>query len=156
MMRPILILLCTLATILTVPDAIAQDDAEAAITEQARRFSQAYMDGDIDTLVSIYTEDGVAAPGGRDFIRGHEALRALWTLPEGVTVTHHASTPVEITVTGDYAFDWGYYEGRSGTDEGQQDFRGKYLIVWHRGADGVWRMAHDMWNRMPVQEPASE
>lgn len=131
------------------PSTASGDSSDvAAILEQSRRFSAAYVAGDVDTLVSIYTEDGVAAPGGRDFVRGQEALRRLWTLPEGRVVTQHRATPSELHVDGDLAYDWGYYEGAAGPPDAQQPFSGKYLIVWRRGPDGVWRMAHDMWNRL--------
>ena len=126
--------------------------ARTAIEAQARRFSQAYMDGDIDTLVGIYTEDGIAAPGGRDFIQGRAALRQYWQLPEGRTVSHHKTTSEELIVSGDYAYDWGYYEGAAGPTGGEQrPFRGKYVIVWRRDADGVWRMLQDMWNSLPSE-----
>jgi ketosteroid isomerase-like protein len=107
------------------------------------------MAGDIDALVAVYTEDGIAAPGGRDFVRGHEALYDLWALPEGRVVTHHQATPVEIRVDGDHAYDWGYYEGSVQQEGETGDFRGKYLIVWQREADGTWRILHDMWNSLP-------
>lgn len=147
--------------LLLAPAALAQsadlvtsgdaDDVEA-ILEQSRAFSEAYIRGDIDALVNVYAEDGIAASGGRDFVRGHEALREFWALPEGRDVTHHAATPVELHVEGDLAYDWGYYEGAVTQDgEARPPFRGKYLIVWHRDADGVWRMAHDMWNSLPSE-----
>ncbi|HMB89302.1 MAG TPA: DUF4440 domain-containing protein [Rhodothermales bacterium] len=138
------------------PPVTEKPDTQAAVDSikaQALRFSQAYMDGDIETLVSIYAEDGVAAPGGRDFIRGRDALRQLWQLPEGREVTHHQSTPEEIIVEGKYAYDWGYYEGAAGPVDGEQrPFNGKYVIVWRQDDDGVWRMLQDMWNRMPDPE----
>ena len=115
-------------------------------------FSAAYMRGDIDALVAVYAEDGVAAPGGRDFVRGHAALRDFWALPEGRDVTHHTATPVELHVKGDLAYDWGYYEGAVMQDgEARPPFRGKYLIVWQREPDGRWRIAHDMWNSLPSE-----
>ncbi|HLT47760.1 MAG TPA: DUF4440 domain-containing protein [Rubricoccaceae bacterium] len=122
----------------------------AAILAQSRAFSEAYVRGDIEALVGIYAEDGVAAPGGTDFIRGAEALRRFWALPEGRVVTHHRASPVELHVRGDLAYDWGYYEGAATQDgEARPPFRGKYLIVWQRDAGGTWRMAHDMWNALP-------
>lgn len=147
--------------LLLVPAALAQsddpvtsgdtDDIEA-ILAQSRAFSEAYMQGDIDALVAVYAEDGVAAAGGRDFVRGREALRDFWALPEGRDVTHHAATPVELHVEGDMAYDWGYYEGAVTQDgEARPPFRGKYLIVWQRDDDGVWRIAHDMWNSLPSE-----
>lgn len=113
---------------------------------QSRRLSEAYVEGDIEELVSIYTEDGVAAPAGRDFVRGHEDLLALWRLGEGIKVIRHSATPVELVVDGDHAYDWGYYEGQvERNGELLDPFRGTYTIVWVRGDDGIWRIAVDMW-----------
>ena len=152
-----LILACTLALALAT-SALAQpvttgdpEDVEA-ILQQSRAFSAAYVRGDIDALVAIYADDGVAAAGGRDFVRGAEALRQFWALPEGRVVTRHAAEPVELHVEGDLAYDWGYYEGAVTQDgEARPPFRGKYLIVWQRDTDGRWRMAHDMWNALPSE-----
>lgn len=148
--------LLVLALLLVLPAAaqpkpvlVGEAEDIDAILAQSARLSQAYMDGDIEALVAVYAEDGVAGPGGGDFVRGHDALRALWALPEGRTITHHRATPLELHVLGDVAYDWGYYEGTAVQDgEARPPFRGKYLIVWRRGADGVWRMAHDMWSRV--------
>lgn len=120
-----------------------------AIFEQSRAFSAAYVRGDIDELVSIYAEDGIAAPGGRDFVRGHEALREFWQIAPGVDIQHHKMTPEELWIDGDLAYDWGYYEGTSQRGDAEpSSFRGKYLVVWQRDADGVWRLANDMWNSL--------
>ena len=129
----------------------SSEDIEAILV-QSRQLSEAYMAGDIDALVAVYTEDGIAAPGGRDFVRGHEALYDLWALPQGRVVTHHLATPVEIRVDGDHAYDWGYYEGSVQQEGEANDFRGKYLIVWQREVDGTWRIAHDMWNSLPAAD----
>lgn len=132
--------------------SLAQPEAAseiAAIAAQSARFSKAYVDGDLDTLVSIYTADGVAAPGGRDFIRGREALREFWRTREGVDVISHKAVPEEISVAGRLAYDWGRYSGATRVGSEIRPFGGKYLIVWERGGDGVWRMANDMWNSGP-------
>jgi len=129
-----------------------EEDIEA-ILDQSRALSQAYMAGDIEALVAVYAEDGIAAPDGSEFIRGHDALFELWSLPEGRVVTHHQATPVELKVHGDFAYDWGYYEGAVTQDgEARPPFRGKYLVVWQRDPDGVWRIVHDMWNSLPAED----
>ena len=129
-------------------------DAEAAIRLQSERFSQAYVNEDFDTLIGIYAADGMGAPSGRDFIRGREALRAYWTLPEGVDVTHHRATPERLVVDGRHAYDWGRYEGASGPVGAPRPFGGKYLITWVLDDDGVWRIANDMWNSVAPPSPA--
>ena len=126
----------------------ASTDA-AAIQIQSARFSQALVAGDIDTAVSIYAENGVAAPSGLDFIRGREALRTYWTPAPDSDLIRHAATPIAIVVDGGHAFDWGYYSGTTIMQGEERSFRGKYVIVWRREEDGVWRMVQDMWNSLP-------
>ena len=121
----------------------------AAIAAQSARFSRAYVDEDIETLVSIYAEDGVAGPSGRDFIRGREALRRYWAVPEGTDVVSHRAVPEEIVVDGRFAYDWGHYSGAMRRDGETRSFRGKYLIVWRKDEDGMWRMVQDMWSGIP-------
>lgn len=127
---------------------VAGDEADVtAIVAQARAFSAAYVAGDTEALVAIYAKDGIAAPGGRDFVRGREALRAFWQVRPGVAIREHRLLPEELWIDGDLAYDWGYFEGVSQREGAEPSaFGGKYLVVWQRGADGVWRMANDMWN----------
>lgn len=129
-----------------------ETEIKAAIAEQAKRFSQAYVEGDIDTLVDTYTEDGIAATGGRDFIQGQSALQQFWQLPPGRTILRHQSESLRLKVTGDTAYDWGYYSGQAAQDgEALPPFQGKYVIIWQQGEDGQWRMLMDMWNSMPSE-----
>lgn len=129
------------------PQASSTEADRAAIIAQSKAFSAAYAAEDVETMLQIYEPDGVAAPGGRDFVVGTDALRTIWTVPEGVDVIRHSATPVSLMIDGRYAYDQGYYEGANIRDGNEQAFSGKYLIVWHKGDDGIWRMAQDMWNR---------
>lgn len=128
----------------------AQDPGEVAQIEEAgRRFSAAYMAGDIQTMVSLYTPDAVIFPGNSEAIRGHEAIRRYWTLGPGQRVTLHRATPTEIRIDGSHAYDHGVYEiagENNGTAWGPS--HGKYVIVWRRTPQG-WRMHLDMWNSRP-------
>lgn len=137
------------ATTPNAADAPSVAEDRAAIGAQSRRLSDAYVRGDYEALVSIYAPDGVAIAGKRDAVRSRDALLRLWTLPPGRRVLRHAAVPVELTVDGDHAYEWGYYEGQTAQDGVPgQPFRGAYVIVWERGADGMWRMAVDMWNSL--------
>ncbi len=143
-----------LALLLVPPGAAAPSDPSAeieAIKAQSERFSKAYVEEDIDTLVFIYAEDGVAGPGGRNFIRGRDALRRYWQVAEGVDVIRHRAVPEEILVEGRFAYDWGHYSGATVSGGKTNEFRGKYLIVWRKDEDGVWRMAQDMWSGVPAE-----
>jgi ketosteroid isomerase-like protein len=123
-----------------------------SIEAQASEFSTAYVEGNIEGLVNLYTESGLVAPPGLGFLQGREQLTEYWDLPEGYIVTHHQTKSENIIVRGDLAYDWGFYQGSAGSQELSNSFSGKYLIVWERGADGAWRIAHDMWNDAPSEK----
>lgn len=118
------------------------------ILKQSSAFSAAYIAGDYDAMVAIYTKDGKIMPNGTPIIEGHENIRARWALPEGDQVTQHKSTPVEIRITGNTAYDFGYYEGETVKSNGErQTWKGKYVIIW-RKENNTWRMYVDIWNRV--------
>ena len=119
------------------------------IMKQAEFFSAAYVAGDYDKMVGVYTRDGKIMPPGAPIIEGHEAIRQRWVLPEGVHVTRHKSTPVEVILTGDdKAYDAGYYEGTTRRADGSLvNWKGKYVIIWKK-EDGQWKMLYDIWNRV--------
>jgi ketosteroid isomerase-like protein len=118
------------------------------ILNQSKAFSVAYMAGDYDAMVAIYTTDGKIMPNGTLIIEGHQNIRARWVLPEGDQVAQHKSTPVEIRITGNTAYDFGYYEGETVKSSGErQTWKGKYVIIW-RKENNTWRMYVDIWNRV--------
>ena len=140
------------------PRAVREsDDAEvrAELAAVADAFSRAYMAGDVDTIVSLYTEDAVLIPHGGTEVRGLDAIEAFWAPREGVTIAHHKITSAQVEVFGDVATDYGTYVAR-GSAGGQTwgPSHGNYLIVWKRGTDGQWRMQLDMWNGRPAPDDA--
>ena len=157
-LRPLLSTLCLLLLaacsvhVVRDPEGSARRAAEqdvAAITELGRQFSAAYMRGDVDAMVALYTTDAVIFPGNSEMIRGHDDIRRYWAGPPGRRVTLHRATPTEIRVEGDHAYDYGVFEiagEQAGTAWGPN--RGKYVIVWRREPAG-WRMHLDIWNTRP-------
>lgn len=133
----------------------AADEARALseIQATARLFSASYVAGDIDSLATFYTNDGVAASGNGDFVRGRPAIDSMWVLPPGRSVLCHVTRAERLEVRGDVAYDWGYYGGQAAQDGVPlAPFAGKYVIVWERGDDGRWRMAVDVWSRSPAAD----
>ncbi|MDF3052066.1 MAG: hypothetical protein K0S19_171 [Geminicoccaceae bacterium] len=135
-------------------DAQTAQSATAAIAEAGRQFSAAYMRGDTDAIMALYTRDAVIFPERSNAISGHDAIRRYWTPKQpGGRVTRHQLTPTSVVVDGKHAYDHGTYE-IAGERDGKAwgPFRGKYLVVWRREPGG-WKMQLDMWNSGP--EPGS-
>ena len=127
----------------------SNEKEKAIILRNIKAFSDAFVKGDHKTLASSYTEDGKVFPGGRDIIEGYDGLEKFWTKGEGIKGVHHKITPKEIKFLGDYAYDYGYYEGavKNEADGKESAFKGKYLIVWKK-VDDDWKIYLDIWNRM--------
>lgn len=118
------------------------------ILTAAKNFSQAYMDGNLDAILDTYTTDGKILPNNTLIIEGREALAKYWELPKGITVLHHELKPSEINILGNYAYDYGYYQGETKQADGSiSAWKGKYVVVWKK-VEGVWKMYLDIWNNV--------
>ena len=115
-----------------------------AIKLVSKAFSQAYVDGDLEKQMGFYTDDVVNIVGGNRIIEGKQAVTNYWTRPESSVVLEHSTTPNQIVVEGNTAFDYGVYQGKSLRNKDTTSFSGQYLITW-RKVDGEWKMSSDMW-----------
>ncbi len=128
-------------------DELEKQNLQTAMNE----FSKAYMAGDYETIANAYTEDGKIFPNNAPIIEGKEAVKKRWILPEGSRILYHELQPEEINILGNYAFDYGYYKGKSINMEGKEsEFKGKYVVVWKK-IDAKWKMYLDIWNRVANQ-----
>ena len=128
-------------------DTDSRSDLEL-IENKIAAFSKAYMDGDIDGLVKMYTLDGKIFPNNRQILVGHADLLSYWGIPEDVKILHHKVTPSEIQIENDTAYDYGYYEGKTLTkDKKEVSWQGKYIIVWKK-INGDWKIYLDIWNNV--------
>lgn len=123
------------------------------ILKAIKQFSEAVMASDYEAITNAYTTDGKIFPNNREIIAGHPSLKKYWTLPEGISIPYHQVTPEEIKVIGDFAYDYGLYEGKTQMANGKESkWKGKYVILWKKVA-GQWKIYLDIWNRINMQEP---
>lgn len=118
------------------------------ISQAAKAFSQAYIDGDLARQMSYYTEDIVIIPGNRPMIQGIEGVTRYWDTPASTKVLEHRTISTQLEIDGNLASDFGIYEGVSVNNNDTTTFRGQYVITWRKGKDGQWRMAVDMWSAL--------
>jgi uncharacterized protein (TIGR02246 family) len=124
-------------------------DAEARVVEAIdRRWIAAFNAGDVDTVVSLYTDDVVVMPPAEPSLHGREAVRQwLGAFFESHTA-RQSLTNDEVVVTGDWAWMRGHFtlviERRDVPGEIRHE--GKHLVIWRRQEDGSWMAARDIWN----------
>jgi ketosteroid isomerase-like protein len=149
-MKPLLLLILLLILLLQSYVALSTDyNAEnLAISGQATAFSQAFVDGDIEKIMAIYSPDAKIIYGNNKIENDINAIRKYWTpnLKSSWKLKWHKTKTEELIIDNNIASDVGYYSGLSIHEDGRESkFGGTYLIVW-RKIDGVWRIHLDMWN----------
>jgi ketosteroid isomerase-like protein len=108
--------------------------------------------GDYRTLRRIVSDDAVVLPPGAPALRGKTLLdeafgRMAAATPE-IEVLDYQLLFEDVTVSGDYAIEWGYIRGktrhRTTGDESSEEW--KVLRVLRRDAAGNWQVFRSMWN----------
>ena len=96
-------------------------------------------------FMNALADDGVVfrpyAVNGKEFYRDRED-------PEGVLIW--APERAEVSTAGDLGYTTGPWEFRRGGTEGEALATGRYISVWTRGKDGVWRLAADIGTSGPA------
>ena len=137
------------------PSAAAAAD-EASIRSGADAWNDAYNAGDVDKILTLYTDDAVLMPPDAPAATGPAAIREFLTKDiagakaAGVSAKDDGGT---VTVTADFAWHAGKFSAHDAA--GKTVSTGKYVELW-RKTDGKWRMFRDIWNNdaAPAVEPA--
>jgi ketosteroid isomerase-like protein len=102
---------------------------------------------DIESFLSFVADDAQFMPDGAPLAQG-EAIRTTWegllSLP-GFGLEWQA-TSAEVAASGDLGFTIGWYKLTAEHEGTAMLTAGKYLTVWHKQADGTWKMRVDCFN----------
>lgn len=121
---------------------------KSVLLAQVKAFSKEVVAGNAKNIAGFYTEDGKLFPNKSDILTGQKVIEKYWTPNENYRIVHHKITPSEIKFLGDYAYDYGYYEGKSKNKKGEiSAWGGKYVIVWRKEND-IWKIYLDIWNQI--------
>lgn len=155
-MRNIVFVLCVLCVISCnryskENEANLEKPMLKAIEELHIKDKQASMNSDMETLVSLFTDDGIAIPAQGDIIEGKEALRNMlkqnFELHQEYVITEYTQDFKEIKILGQYAYEWGTYSGkyRSKDDGKEITGSGKLMRILKLQADGSWKVHRTIW-----------
>jgi uncharacterized protein (TIGR02246 family) len=138
----------------TQTDTRAAD--EAAIRAQSAAWSDAAHSNDCNKIVSFYAPDAVAFDDGGPIEMGLETFRKSCDQDAKSANTSIAwkTTKVEVAKSGEMAYEYGHYQleitGKNGKVTTQP---GKYLLVWKKQTDDVWKVAIDTDNADVRRQP---
>lgn len=131
------------------PGPLTQADRDA-IQAVSDSFVTLMRAGDREALAALYTDDAVFMPPNQPAVTGREALRQ-W-MAAFPAVTNFSLTNEAVEGRGDLAYVRGRY---TMAVEGMPADTGKFIEIRRRGADGVWRLAVDIFNSNQAPAPAA-
>jgi len=117
------------------------------VHEGNRKFGAAAARKDYAGMAALYTDNAKVLPPDAPIVTGKKAIEEFWrAAATALGLTDVTLKTVDLEVTGDTAYEVGEAELKLGSGQAKV----KYLVVWHRGGDGQWRLHRDIWNSMPV------
>lgn len=138
--------------------ASAQVDVVALKNEiqtREREWSAAFLAGNAAGVAALYTEDGAQIQPAGEARVGRAAITAgMQSDFDTLNVTAREDITDEVIAAGDYAIEVGHYSYQATTKVGNRPVSesGRYMVVWRKDADGVWRLHRDIGNVAP-QKP---
>ncbi|HEY3052924.1 MAG TPA: SgcJ/EcaC family oxidoreductase [Thermoanaerobaculia bacterium] len=131
-------------------------DKQRSEIEQARSaFWEAHARGDARALAALVTEDAILMAPGMPDIRGRSAIQnTAQQMFTALSITDFKIERSEIQVIGDTAYEvTSYSETLHPTSGTPGAVQGRYLIVWKRGQDTVWRVHRNLFNMASGSHP---
>ena len=122
-----------------------------SIEELHKKDKVASMNGDLEMLLTLFTDDGIAIPAEGKIIEGKEALRDLlkknFELHKDYIITEYNHDFKEVKVLGKYAYEWGTYSGKykSKNNDKEVTGSGKLMRILRLQADGSWKVHRTIW-----------
>ena len=127
-------------------------DADRAAARQAdSAYSAAVGAGNVEGMMAGYAPDAMVMPPSMPMARGTDQIRQLW---KGMTSVKLSLQLTQETAdgAGDFMYTTGKYHYQEMPAETGASENGKYLEVFHRGADGKWMIVSESWS--PNAPPA--
>lgn len=126
----------------------------AAIEKLHETDMAAAKNHDIDTLITLMTDDCILLPPGQEPIRGREAIWKFMQehLPESqkYEITEYVQDFEEVKIIGDWAYEWATFHCTYHLKSGGPDLheRSRLFRILHRQPDGCWKVARSMWHEL--------
>ena len=131
------------------PSETSSDEDVAAIRAIIAEEVRTVNAGDVEGFVAIFADNIAVVPPNQPKVQGRDAVRE-WTqaFMEAVSVEMVDYRNEEIVVAGDvglhyHSFEWTLTPKGEGEAFTQQ---GSGIHVFHRQADGSWKLGYDFWS----------
>lgn len=143
------LLIATTAAFAMSGAAFAQSP-EQVVADANKQWDQALNQGNIDKLVSFYTESATVSPGNGAVLSGHEDIRSLFGGFIENSVHNHQIRTVDVMADDKQITQLGHWQAEGVNAEGQAiSFGGVLVTVLKQNAAGKWELQSHVWNAAP-------
>lgn len=134
--------------------ASGTDDDVAGVKAFNQAYTNAQKTADVNAIASLWAPDAIMMPAGEPAVVGSRQIHAWLTRNQpdaNVVISNDVSNWKDITVTGDYAFQWAqtFVNIRSRTGDAGVHMSGTALQVLKKQPDGSWKLYRSSWSYEP-------
>jgi uncharacterized protein (TIGR02246 family) len=129
---------------------------EAAIRAQTERLVVAMRAADPDSAAALFTDDGTMFPPNTAPVAGNPAVRewgvrtfAAMRVLEAQVITD------EVRVADGWAVSHGTWSMKVAAGTTEMVDTTRWMVIWERQPDGVWKIDRDLWNSIRPIPPAA-
>jgi len=119
-----------------------------AIQAREKEWSAAFLAGNGTAIAALYTEDGASIQAAGDSWTGREAIaKGEQAQLDTLAVIAREDIAEEVIPAGnDHAIEVGHYsyQATSKNTKKPVSSSGRYMVLWRKDADGVWRLQRDI------------
>jgi ketosteroid isomerase-like protein len=114
------------------------------------KYCNAWINEDLATYLSLYTDDAVVMPPYSPAIKGKSALTVSWNnqFNSGLRYLSAKTTTLDIWFSDDMVYERGSYLITMNVKENKRpvSVSGSYFSVWQKQEDGSYKMKYDISN----------
>jgi len=140
-------------------EEVAPADVEAdiqAIRNITEEWQIAINAGDLDTLMSFYSEDAIKIPPNEPAVRGKDAIQSGYQKLFERNIRQEKHVVADIKISGDLAVTnttW-TLPGITEKVEGPSKPTGNWIRIFGKQPDGAWKIIYMMWSDESLVDPS--
>ncbi len=133
-------------------DQISKEEMKRIVDNNNDILGRYFINGNADSLTSMYTKTAVVAPNGDDFYNGNDQILEMYKndLP-GYKILKMETKTLRIEGDRNVIYETGKTYLTINVDDSVYNTHVKYCNVWRLQKDGTYKLDIDIWNRDKIK-----